>query len=45
VGAHQRPVLPGLSATSILLEGAWALMNLWGIATVLRAGRTSPIVH
>jgi hypothetical protein len=26
----------------ILLEGAWALMSLWGIATILRAGSASP---
>ena len=26
----------------ILLEGAWALMSLWGIATILRGGSTSP---
>ena len=29
----------------ILLEGAWALMSLWGIATILRGGSTSPSVH
>ena len=29
----------------ILLEGAWALMSLWGIATVLRGGNTSPSPH
>ena len=26
----------------ILLEGAWALMSLWGIETILRAGSASP---
>ena len=26
----------------ILLEGAWALMSLWGIATILWGGSTSP---
>jgi hypothetical protein len=26
----------------ILLEGAWALMSLWGIATVLRGRSASP---
>ena len=26
----------------ILLEGAWALMSLWGIATILRAGSAAP---
>jgi hypothetical protein len=26
----------------ILLEGAWALMSLWGIATILRGGSTMP---
>ena len=26
----------------ILLEGAWALVSLWGIATILRGGSTSP---
>ena len=25
----------------ILLEGAWALMSLWGIATILRGGSAS----
>lgn len=29
----------------ILLEGAWALMSLWGIATILRGGSASPNVH
>ena len=29
----------------ILLEGAWALVSLWGIATVLRGGSTSPSAH
>ncbi len=29
----------------ILLEGAWALMSLWGIATILRAGSASPSAH
>ena len=30
----------------ILLEGAWALMSLWGIATILRRrGSTSPSAH
>ena len=29
----------------ILLEGAWALMSLWGIATILRGGSTSPSAH
>ena len=29
----------------ILLEGAWALMSLWGIATILRAGGASPGAH
>jgi hypothetical protein len=29
----------------ILLEGAWALISLWGIATILRGGSTSPSVH
>ena len=29
----------------LLLEGAWALMSLWGIATILRAGSASPSAH
>ena len=29
----------------ILLEGAWALISLWGIATILRGGTTSPRAH
>jgi len=29
----------------ILLEGTWALMSLWGIATVLRGSSTSPSPH
>jgi len=29
----------------ILLEGVWALMSLWGIATIFRGGRTSPTAH
>ena len=29
----------------ILLEGTWALVSLWGIATVLRGGSTSPSAH
>ena len=29
----------------ILLEGAWALMSLWGIATILRGASASPSVH
>ena len=29
----------------ILLEGAWVLMSLWGIATILRGGSTSPSAH
>jgi hypothetical protein len=29
----------------ILLEGAWALVSLWGIATILRGGSTSPGTH
>jgi hypothetical protein len=29
----------------ILLEGAWALMSLWGIATILRDGSPSPSAH
>ena len=29
----------------ILLEGAWALMSLWGIATVLRGRSASPSAH
>jgi hypothetical protein len=29
----------------ILLEGTWALMSLWGIATILRGGSASPSVH
>ncbi len=29
----------------ILLEGAWALVSLWGIATILRGGSTSPSTH
>ena len=30
----------------ILLEGAWALVSLWGIATILwRRGRASPGAH
>ena len=29
----------------ILLEGAWALVSLWGIATILRGGSTSPTAH
>ena len=26
----------------VLLEGAWALVSLWGIATILRGGSASP---
>jgi hypothetical protein len=26
----------------ILLEGTWALVSLWGIATILRGGGASP---
>ena len=29
----------------ILLEGTWALMSLWGIATIFRGGSTSPSAH
>jgi hypothetical protein len=29
----------------ILLEGAWALVSLWRIATILRGGSTSPSAH
>ena len=29
----------------ILLEGAWALISLWGIATILRGDSTSPSAH
>ena len=29
----------------ILLEGAWVLMSLWGIATILRGGSALPSVH
>ena len=29
----------------ILLEGAWALVSLWGIATILRDGSMSPGAH
>jgi hypothetical protein len=29
----------------ILLEGAWALVSLWGIASILRSGSTSPSAH
>ena len=29
----------------ILLEGAWALISLWGIATILRGDTTSPRAH
>ena len=29
----------------ILLEEAWALMSLWGIATIIRAGSTLPTAH
>ena len=29
----------------ILLEGAWALVSLWGIATIFRGGSTSPSAH
>ncbi len=29
----------------ILLEGAWALMSLYGIATILRGGSASPSAH
>jgi hypothetical protein len=29
----------------ILLEGTWALVSLWGIATILRGGSTSPSAH
>jgi hypothetical protein len=29
----------------ILLEGAWALVSLWGIAAILRSGSTSPSAH
>jgi hypothetical protein len=29
----------------ILLEGAWALMSLWGIATVLQGRSSSPSAH
>jgi hypothetical protein len=29
----------------ILLEGAWALMSLWGIAAILRGRSASPSAH
>ncbi len=29
----------------ILLEGAWALMSLWGIAAILRGRTASPTAH
>ncbi len=29
----------------ILLEGAWALVSLWGIATILWRDSTSPRAH
>jgi hypothetical protein len=29
----------------ILLEGAWALVSLWGIASILRGGSASPSVR
>lgn len=29
----------------ILLEGAWALMSVWGLATILRDGGTAPRTH
>ena len=29
----------------ILLEGAWALMSLWGLATILKGGGTTSRAH